>query len=298
MSEEVMSSVATGLPNLRAAYLSAMRKVAATIALVTTREAGVAYGMAATAISSLSADPPAILVCINRAASMHGPLSRVKHFCINLLGEQHDSVFREFAARQGSTRFDFGEWTDGPHFLPCLTDATATLVCSLEQQVDYGTHTICIGRVESARFIESSRPLLFQDGGSGGFLPFRAAAAPAAAWRIGNIIYPVTDMDRAVKFYRDGLGLQLKFRDGSQWAAFDCCGVTLALERVSSTGSPQRIKASLKASGDFEAMVHKLSQSGAMVGAVQTGAHERTAMLADPDGNPIVLYAPLHRAQA
>jgi len=74
----------------RAAFLAAMRKVAATISLVTTRENGSAHGMTATAISSLSADPPAILVCIKRSASIHGPLCRVKWFCVNLLGEQHD----------------------------------------------------------------------------------------------------------------------------------------------------------------------------------------------------------------
>jgi flavin reductase len=285
-------------PDQRAAFLSAMRKVAATVCLVTTRENGTAHGMAATAVSSLCADPPAILVCIKRSASVHGPVSRVKWFSVNLLGEQHDALFRDFTARQGSARFDVGHWIDGPNGMPCLADTTATLICFLEQQVDYGTHTICIGRVESVTVTQSGPPLLYQEGGSGRFSPFRTTGAEPS-WTVGNVIYPVADMARAVTFYRDIVGLQLKFQDGDKWAAFDCRGTTLALERrATEKGAARRVKVSLKASGDLEALVSKLRGAGASVGAVSTGAHERTATLTDADGNQTILYASLSHAGA
>jgi len=282
----------------RAAFLAAMRKVAATISLVTTRENGSAHGMTATAISSLSADPPAILVCIKRSASIHGPLCRVKWFCVNLLGEQHEPLFKEFTARQGAGRFAVGEWTDGPKRLPCLTDATATLICYLDQQIDYGTHTICIAKVDSVTLAGSARPLLYQDGGSGGFAPLRRDA-PAPGWTLGNIIYPVADMTRAIAFYRNVIGLKLKFQDGNEWAAFDFLGTTLALEhRVMDDEAAHRIKVGLKVSHDLEALVDKLSRSGATVAPIRRGAHERTTTLTDPDGNRTMLYAPLSRSEA
>jgi flavin reductase len=296
VSDAARHSVVDPAPDRRAAFLSAMRKVAATVSLVTTREDGTAHGMAATAISSLCADPPALLVCVKRSASVHGPISRVKWFCVNLLGEQHDALFSDFTARQGSARFDVGHWIDGPNGLPCLADATATLICSLEQQVDYGTHTICIGRVESVAIAQSGMPLLYQDGGSGMFSPLRPSGAKLR-WTVGNVIYPVADIARAVAFYRDVVGLPLKFQDGDRWAAFDCHGTTLALERrAPDDGVAQRVRVSLKASGDWEALIDSFRSAGATVGVLSTGAHERTATLTDVDGNQTILYAPLNRA--
>lgn len=156
-------------------FVAAMRKLAATITLVTTRDGDTRHGMAATAVASLSADPPALLVCIKRTTSLHGPVSRVKRFCVNLLDQRHESLFREFIARNGAARFLVGDWTDEPHELPCLTDAAATLFCSVEQQMDYGTHTIFVGRVENVKIAPGRQPLLYQDGSVGEF------KVPAAA---------------------------------------------------------------------------------------------------------------------
>ena len=165
--------------DLRERFVAAMRKLAATITLVTTRDGDARHGMAATAVASLSADPPALLVCIKRTTSLHGPVSRVKRFCVNLLDQRHESLFREFTARNGAARFLVGDWTDEPHELPCLTDAAATLFCSVEQQIDYGTHTIFIGRVENVKIAPGRQPLLYQDGLVGEFKVPAAAALTA-----------------------------------------------------------------------------------------------------------------------
>jgi flavin reductase len=155
--------------DLRDCFLCAMRNLAATITLVTTRDRDARHGMAATAVASLSADPPALLVCIKRTTSLHGPVHRAKRFCVNLLDQRHQSLFREFIARKGEDRFLVGDWTEGPHELPYLTDAAATLFCSVEQQMDYGTHTIFIGRVENVKIVPGRHPLLYQDGSVGEF---------------------------------------------------------------------------------------------------------------------------------
>jgi catechol 2,3-dioxygenase-like lactoylglutathione lyase family enzyme len=106
--------------------------------------------------------------------------------------------------------------------------------------------------------------------------------------KLGNVFYRVSDMDAAVTFYAQVLGLPLKFRDGNNWAAFDVAGVTLALEG----GAPQGgATVSLRVS-DLDQVVATLRQSGARVSEPVDGPHERRAELTDPAGNTLVLYQP------
>ena len=111
--------------------------------------------------------------------------------------------------------------------------------------------------------------------------------------RIGNVFYRVRDMDAAVAFYGETLGLALKFRDGDRWAAFDVNGVTLALESGLPTGDGGAT-VSLRVR-DLDGLVEALRGRGADVGEVTTGPHERRADLSDPSGNHLVLYEPLAR---
>ena len=106
--------------------------------------------------------------------------------------------------------------------------------------------------------------------------------------KLGNVFYRVRDMDAAVTFYAQVLGLPLKFRDGNNWAAFDVAGVTLALE-----GGPPEGGAtvSLRIKG-LDDVVGRLREAGATVSDPKDGAHERRAELTDPSGNTLVLYEP------
>jgi predicted enzyme related to lactoylglutathione lyase len=109
--------------------------------------------------------------------------------------------------------------------------------------------------------------------------------------RIGNVFYRAPDMEAAVRFYRDVLGLGLKLRDGDRWAAFDVGGATLAVEG-GAPGGPGGATVSLRVSG-LDAVVDGLRARGAEVGPIETGPHERRATLHDPAGNTLVLYEPL-----
>lgn len=276
---------------LRTTFLAAMRKLAATICLVTTCEEGQPHGMAATAVCSLSADPPSLLACVKRTASLHGPVSRAKWFCVNLLGQHQSELFEQFTSRKGSSRFEVGTWTEGSHRLPCLEEAVATITCFVDQQVECATHTIFIGTVVAAHASSKRQPLLYQDGNVGQFV---AAARPASAGaiRLGNVIYSVSNLERAIGFYRDVLGLHLKLRDADRWAAFDGGGATIALEPRVDTEESRAAKTSLKLDGDLEQFVARVQAAGARVGAIRSGVHERTALLSDPDGNEFTLYVP------
>ena len=158
-------------PALVADFKAAMRQLAATVTLVTTFEDGEPHGMTATAVSSLSADPPSVLVCINRAARMHGPTSRSRHFCLNLLAATQLDLCVAFGDRRGLDRFEVGEWREGPHRLPWLAGNAATVFCAVDEALNYGTHTIFIGRIEQVEVDLNARPLVYQDGSFGRFVP-------------------------------------------------------------------------------------------------------------------------------
>ncbi len=150
-------------------FRGAMRQLAATVTIVTTCEEGSPHGMPATAVSSLSVDPPSVLVCINRAASMHGPTTRSRHFCLNLLAADQAELCGAFGAAKGAARFDVGDWQRGEHGLPWLRGAAAVLFCSIAEELHHGTHTIFIGNIDAVEVDRDRAPLVFQDGRMGRF---------------------------------------------------------------------------------------------------------------------------------
>ena len=145
-------------------FRNAMRRLATTVSIVTCLDGDEWHGMTATAVTSVCIDPPAILVCVNTAASFYRYLSSSGNFCVNLLGSPHVRISRGFAGKlRGVERFQSGNWTLARR-LPCLVDAQANLFCKLETRTHFGTHGIFIGSVEEARFSGEATPLVYQDG--------------------------------------------------------------------------------------------------------------------------------------
>jgi len=145
------------LPSFR----DAMRHVAATVYAVTTGHGGERFGILATAVSSLSFDPPSLLVCINRAASLHEPMASADRFCVNVLGLANRDVADCFA--RGGDRFAVGDWGE-EEGVPVLASAQSSFVCRIAHRHAYGTHTIFIGELLTARHRENARPLTYYDG--------------------------------------------------------------------------------------------------------------------------------------
>ena len=152
-------------------FRGAMRKLAATVTVVTTHHDDEHHGMAATAVTSLSFEPPSLLVCVNQSASMHDVVHRRQFFCVNLLGQQHGPLCEAFGGKlTGAERFSVGTWAEDASGLRYLADAPASLICKLDQHHVYGTHTIFIGRVERVRLAEAGEPLLYHAGRTGTFV--------------------------------------------------------------------------------------------------------------------------------
>ena len=149
----------------RAAFRDAMRRFATTVSIISCSSGGCRYGMSATAVASLSVDPPSLLVCVNKSTATHRVLSRGGRFCVNVLRSFHSQLSQAFSGKlKGEDRFSVGAWRDTEEGLPYLTDAQANLFCEMDRITDYGTHTIFIGRVSSAIVHADVDPLLYQDG--------------------------------------------------------------------------------------------------------------------------------------
>jgi len=144
------------------AFRSAMRHVAATVYAVTTGAIGERHGILATAVSSLSFEPPSLLVCVNRAASLHEPLACAEVFCVNVLGLGNREIAEVFEKARGEGRFAAGVW-DERHGVPVLANAQSHFICRTAHRHEFGTHTIFIGELIDARHRQDAAPLTYYD---------------------------------------------------------------------------------------------------------------------------------------
>ncbi len=143
----------------------AMRRLASGVAIVTALGDEAPIGMAATSITSLTMDPPAVLVCVNRTAGIHAHLSAGCPITINLLSRGQREVSAAFGgAVAREMRFGVGQWSLDPQGLPILDDAQANLSCTVDSLVPYGTHSIVIAKVQAVRLSDAVDPLIYQDG--------------------------------------------------------------------------------------------------------------------------------------
>jgi flavin reductase (DIM6/NTAB) family NADH-FMN oxidoreductase RutF len=143
-------------------FRSAMRHVAATVYAVTTGRVGERHGILATAVSSLCFEPPSLLVCINRMASLHEPLACAETFCVNVLGLGNRDIAEIFEEARGEARFTSGDWSE-VHGVPVLANAQSYFICRTAHRHEFGTHTIFIGELVDARHREDATPLTYYD---------------------------------------------------------------------------------------------------------------------------------------
>lgn len=109
------------------------------------------------------------------------------------------------------------------------------------------------------------------------------------------VLLNTDDLDASVEFYTQALGMPLKFRDGSHFAAIDGGSVTIALATAVDHPIPGQVVVGIK-TADVDAAARAVEAAG---GAVARGpyddAHERRAVVYDHQGNGLVLYSPLKR---
>src|SRR3982751_5217961 len=126
-----------------------MRTLAGAVNIITSFHAGHRYGMTATAVCSATAEPPTVLVCINKLATTHGAVAKTGAFCVNVLRAEDWQLSTTFSgAQSGEARFKNGNWTRLATGSPALVEALVCFDCRVVKRLAHGTHTVFLGQVE------------------------------------------------------------------------------------------------------------------------------------------------------
>jgi flavin reductase (DIM6/NTAB) family NADH-FMN oxidoreductase RutF len=130
-------------------YAQAMGQHAASVCVITTAIGNERYGLTATAVCSVSAQPPRLLVCVNRSSFTHAKIVEAGAFCVNVLSETQDIVAKAFAGMLGASvdRFGVAQWTSLRTGAPALVGAAAVFDCVVGESLEQFTHTVFFGDV-------------------------------------------------------------------------------------------------------------------------------------------------------
>ena len=123
-------------------------------------------GLTVSAFSSLSLEPPLVLICIDRRASVYENLKDGSYFAVNVLAQDQESVSRRFASRDAD-RFKGIGYREGKTGAPLIDGALACIECRVVSSCPGGDHTIFVGEVESSE-VNDGKPLLYFRGGYSG----------------------------------------------------------------------------------------------------------------------------------
>jgi flavin reductase (DIM6/NTAB) family NADH-FMN oxidoreductase RutF len=145
-------------------FRAVLGRFASGITVITTTDAnGTPHGMTVSAFSSLSLDPPLILVCVGNDATMAPVLAAKDSFIVNVLSATQEAVSRRFAGKVDD-RFAGVGYHDGKLGDPVLEDVLAYMQCRIVARHPAGDHVIVVGEVIDAAAFEG-KPLLYYRGG-------------------------------------------------------------------------------------------------------------------------------------
>jgi len=146
-------------------FLIAMRFLASSVSVISAKDSsGNLFAMTASSVTSLTMDPPSILVCVNNSATIHDVLMKGENLCINILQKTQQEISNICSSKElESTRFqnDFWDTSD----IPFIKDSQANIFCKVDETVSYHTHKIVIGSVIHSQSAETFNTLMYADGG-------------------------------------------------------------------------------------------------------------------------------------
>ncbi len=156
------SAVSAG-EDLAAVVRSVHRAYPSGLSIVTTLENGQPQGLAVSAFSSVSLDPPTVMVLVAYTSSNHNRFYTAETLCINLVSTDQVAVARRFAT-SGGDKFAGVDWHVGPHGAPILDDSIGHFEIAVQERILAHTHTMFIGRVLGAGFRQEATPLIYVRG--------------------------------------------------------------------------------------------------------------------------------------
>lgn len=148
-------------------FRSAMRQLTGGVSVITAGRGRDISGMTVTSVSSLSVDPPTLIVSINRGASSWPLLHRYGFFGVNILTSDQIDVAERFAGKGGlvsAARFAGAEWTTRASGVPLLVGALAAIDCEIEEIIERHSHAILIGLVKDLQVSSRTAALAYWQG--------------------------------------------------------------------------------------------------------------------------------------
>jgi flavin reductase (DIM6/NTAB) family NADH-FMN oxidoreductase RutF len=146
------------------AFRKALAAWASGVTIVTSRHADAVHGMTVSAFSSVSLDPPLVLVCADKTSDTNGVIARSGRFAVNVLARGQGALSDRFAVKKDEhLRFAGVAWSEAATGAPLLDEALVGIDCRVAAAHDGGDHVIYVGRVEALRQREGE-PLLYWRG--------------------------------------------------------------------------------------------------------------------------------------
>jgi flavin reductase len=125
-----------------------MRRLAAGVCVITALDQGRRTGLVATSVTSFSADPPSLLMCVNRSSQSHEAVSRSGIFCANILSHADaDFAVLFSAAATREQAFAARDWRELETGAPALASAVASFDCRVIKEEPFRSHTIFVGEI-------------------------------------------------------------------------------------------------------------------------------------------------------
>jgi len=138
------------------------------VVVITTTHDGVPHGMTVSAVSSLSLDPPMLLVCLNSASTTQEAVRRSGRFAVNILAEHQGQIAERFARPGADDKFAGLQIRPGDTGVPVLAGVLATVECRVTEEVSGGTHRVFLAEAVHAEATEGA-PLAYFRGRFGKF---------------------------------------------------------------------------------------------------------------------------------
>jgi flavin reductase len=149
----------------RIEFRDAMARVCSPVNVITTNGSAGRGGFTATAMCSVTDEPPSLLVCMNSSSSQAGLFLENRRFCVNVLAGDHKDLAGFFAGREAdmATRYAAAQWIELASGNQALADAIVSFDCHLTEARLIGTHNILIGAVTEIRARQDGNALLYFD---------------------------------------------------------------------------------------------------------------------------------------
>ena len=148
----------------KSTYREAMSRLGAAVNIITTAGADGDAGFTASAVCSVTDDPPTLLVCMNRASKSYSAFQASRILCVNVLAHEHQELSGPFASIGNlamAERFGLAKWLRLATGSPVLENAAAAFDCTIDQILEVGTHGVFFCGVKAIHLGPSTAGLIY-----------------------------------------------------------------------------------------------------------------------------------------